>query len=383
MASAQTSTHSEQHKDHIADTAHNCEEHGHSHEEHNHSHEQHSEHTVHQTHSEHAEHGEHGGLGLFDTHGHAHGHSHGHSEGLEGFLDTFIHLAIEFSLLFLGMSIIMSLILIYVPQKKIEKLFTLPYGANHLAALLLAMLTPLCTFSSVPMLQALLRSKAPFSPCITFLLSSPFVSPVILGLLAASFGVKLSILYVLYVCLFALLTSFICAKLDFERYLVASHFLQPITHGCCHHAEDAENHKKTTIPLFFTKILSAIKNGFTNFMRAVPYLFTGILLGALIESFVPVSLLTKYTSADSLLAVPFAALLGLPLHIHLETIIPASKALVENGLPMSIIMAFLVGGAGVSISGLLVLKTLFRTPLLLTITGAVFIFAVIMGFIFS
>ncbi len=347
---------------------------GHNHAEHDHAH----DHTGHD-HSGHNHAHDHAG------HDHA-GHAHDISfdavanTDIQAFLETFMHLAVEFSLLFLSMSILMSFILAYVPQKKIQSLFAASYGRGTFFAMLFAALTPMCTFSTVPMLQGLLRAKVNFGSALTFLLCSPMLSPVIVALMFSTFGWYFTACYILLTGIFAIGTSFCLQKWHFDRYLIATEGWQ--THGedCCSHAHisPVSPHSHS----FWCNARQALMDGLKNFKQALPYLLMGIMLGALVHSFAPQSFLVKHAGQDSFASLGLAALIGLPLHVHLETIIPASKALLEKGLGLGALMAFFVASGGMSLTGLIVLKSVFKTPLLVAITLAVFLFALATGFIF-
>jgi uncharacterized membrane protein YraQ (UPF0718 family) len=78
---------------------------------------------------------------------------------------------------------------------------------------------------------------------------------------------------------------------------------------------------------------------------------------AVIEA-IPTTWLTSYLGADSLLSVPFAALVGVPAYINTEASLPLVASLMDGGMGAGPAMAFLVTGAGTSlgaISGLFVI----------------------------
>ncbi len=386
---ASTSAH--QHDAHLE---HDHEQHGdHSHAPHSEPHDDHNHatdhnHTLdhnHETDHDHAPH-EHE-LGHNHEAGHSHGFSFDSTSSLDlgSFFDTLLHLAIEFSVIFLSMSIIMGLVLAYVPLKKIQSFFAASHGRGHMVALLFGALTPLCTFSTIPMLQGLLRAKVSFGSAITFLLCSPLLSPIILALMFTTFGLYFTLCYALFVALFAVGISICLDKCHFERHIIQSAVLNPHEQSCCGH-DHPQGIYSTPLcppkPSFGHHLRHAVINGFVSFKQALPYLLMGIVLGALVYSFAPQSFLVRHTHNDSLASLGLAALMGLPLHVHIETIIPASKILLEKGMGLGSIMAFFVASGGVSITGIILLKSFFKTPLLVAITLSVFVFSILMGIFF-
>jgi uncharacterized protein len=63
----------------------------------------------------------------------------------------------------------------------------------------------------------------------------------------------------------------------------------------------------------------------------LPYLLLGIALGSVVYGFVPTEFIAQYTSGDSLLAVPIAAVIGIPLYVQAEAIFPLSAVLAAKG----------------------------------------------------
>jgi len=87
-------------------------------------------------------------------------------------------------------------------------------------------------------------------------------------------------------------------------------------------------------------------------------------LGALIHGAVPASLLRQVAGPGNPLAVPLAALAGAPLYVSLSGMLPIAASLAEQGLPIGTVVAFVIGGAGVSIPNLILLNKLFERKLL-------------------
>ena len=107
----------------------------------------------------------------------------------------FLFLAVELSVLFLVISAGVSLIRQKIPDEKIQRMLGARHGKGYLLSALLGAVTPFCSCSTIPMLRGLLSAKAGFGPTLTFLFISPLLNPIIVGLMWATFGWKVTLLY--------------------------------------------------------------------------------------------------------------------------------------------------------------------------------------------
>lgn len=87
------------------------------------------------------------------------------------------------------------------------------------------------------------------------------------------------------------------------------------------------------IPTAFSqKLKLAFQDGWRQFLQISLYLLLGVSLGAIIYGFVPSEFIAKYASGDNFLAVPIAAIIGIPLYARVEALIPLTAALVGKGM---------------------------------------------------
>lgn len=91
----------------------------------------------------------------------------------------------------------------------------------------------------------------------------------------------------------------------------------------------------------------------------------GVSPGAIIYGFVPGEFIAKYASGDSFLAVPIAAIIGIPLYVRVEALIPLTAVLVGKGMGPSAVMALIIGGGGASITEVILLKSMFKMPMII------------------
>jgi len=288
-------------------------------------------------------------------------------------------------------------------------------------------LTPFCSCSTVPITAGLLRGGVPFGPTMSFLFSSPILNPVIVVLFLTLLGYKIAIFYVCVTFLSSILAAWLLSRLgmgnqvkDFSPPGTACCAAQTGTIGsflpsqeifpageCC----DPKNPKAGTTfprepdPVFpvisccagsseITKenisrldetLRVKMKRAFVFAMRTFKqvfwYLLLGAGIGAFIYGFFPQDLVVTVAGPGNPWSIPVAAVIGVPMYIRAETIIPISAALVGKGMGMGTVLALIIGGAGASIPEIILLGSIFKKKLLAAFALNVFLVAMIAGYL--
>lgn len=129
------------------------------------------------------------------------------------------------------------------------------------------------------------------------------------------------------------------------------------------------------------KWVIALKDAWNFFYPVLPYLLIGVLIGAVIHDFIPERFITSIAGDDHPFAIPIAAIIGIPMYIRVETMIPISEALVSKGMSMGAVIALIIGGAGASLPEILLLNKLFKPRLLTSFIAAILFGAIATGYI--
>ena len=324
-------------------------------------------------------------------------------------LDMFVFLAVELTLLFLIISFVIGIILDFMPAKRIQAILGSKGGKGYVSAGLLGALTPFCSCSTIPMLSGLLKARAGFGPTITFLFTSPLMNPIIAGLFLATFGLKVTVIYLAIALVISVLGGIILEKLGFERY-VRQDFIngksrsgcgsskpaksscgddsgcstskpEPAS-SCCSETRPASSCGSSE-PKIDSRWVRIWKETWKQFKKLFPILMLGVGIGSLTYGFVPGDFIARYAGADNLLAIPFAAIIGVPLYIRAEAVIPLSAALATKGMGMGAIMALIIGSAGASLTEVILLKSMFKNQMIAAFLAVIFTMAVSAGVIFS
>lgn len=312
-------------------------------------------------------------------------------------LEMFIFLAVELTILFLAISYLVGVLQEYIPPEKIEKILSSKNGRGYFVAGLLGSITPFCSCSTIPFLKGLLRAKAGFGPMMVFLFSSPLLNPIVISLFVLTFGFKVAILYFSIAMGVAVTAGFVLEKLGFDKYIkpldnnnktcATANCDTPAETSCCDTAVSEESATSCCAPAPVPKTISKWRRiwdvAWADFKTALPYLLIGVTIGSIIHGFIPTEFITKYASDDNPLAIPFAAVIGIPLYLRAITLIPLSEALVLKGMGIGAVMAFIIGSAGASLPEIILLKSMFKNQLILAFLGVVLGMAIFMGLLFA
>jgi uncharacterized protein len=292
----------------------------------------------------------------------------------------FLQIAGELLALFIVVTFLVGLIQEYVPQDKIQRFLTrAPKGVGNVIGAGFGALTPFCSCSTIPILVGLLNTGVPFGICISFLLASPLLNPVIAGLLLTLLGWKITALYIGFTFVAAVLAGFILERLGFASSVKSV----TVVGG---HSNDPIEALSTGVGFWGTqgpRIRRAFGFALTLFKHIFIYLIIGAAVGAVIYGFVPQDIIVRVAGPDNPLAIPIAALIGIPMYIRAETIIPISAVLMAKGMGVGAVVALIIGGAGMSIPEISLLAAIFKKKFVVVFVATILIVAVAAGFLAS
>ena len=284
-------------------------------------------------------------------------------------MSFFIEIAVELIVLFIGITFLVGLIQEYVPGETIKRAL----GGRHriLGSFLGAgfgALTPFCSCSTIPLLLGMLNAGVPFASAMAFLFASPLLNPVIISLFIILLGWKITALYFSVTFLAAIVIGLMLDSLGFANQVKSVAAVR----GCCDckPAEDAKS-----------RVQRSARFAFSLFRQLVPYLLLGAGIGAFIHGFVPTELISSIAGAGNPFAVPVAAIIGVPIYIRAETMIPIGLALIEKGMSTGAVLALVIGGAGASIPELTLLSAIFKRKMLAAFVLTIITIAVAVGYL--
>lgn len=329
-------------------------------------------------------------------------------------LDMFAFLATELIILFLAISYIVGVLQDFLTPEKIQSILSSKKGKGYFISALLGSITPFCSCSTIPFLKGLLRARAGFGPMMVFLFASPLLNPVIIGLFVVTFGWKVALFYFVIAMTISVVAGYVLEKLGFERYVkpeaydavdtpvsncgagLCSESAPVAAKATCSDATKAEPKVEVsccsvdgsaTATIVEEKVSSRwIRIWYStwkDFKQVFPYLMVGIAIGSFIYGFIPTDLIAEYAGEAKWYAIPVAAVIGIPLYIRAEAVIPLSAALVQKGMALGSVMALIIGSAGASLTEVVLLKSIFKNQMIATFLGVILTMAMGAGYLYS
>ena len=292
-------------------------------------------------------------------------------------LRYFVLITIELIALFVFISALVKIILMYVPEEKIRRRLSGAGVFGNIVAAGFGALTPFCACSTIPMTVGFLNAGVPFGSTMSFLIASPLLNPIILGMLGAMVGIKAMVAYFVIAFLCSILFGFLLEKIGAQKY-VKNVRLKPAS--CC--AGSHEVVDKHSLP-FPSKLKVAFAGAWDSLRPIMGYLLVGVALGAGIYGYMPQDFVMKIAGPDNPFAIPVAAVLGIPLYIRAETAIPVGLALMGKGMSIGAVISLIIGGAGMAIPEMTMLASIFKKQLVAMIVLVIFLTAVVSGYLFN
>ena len=294
-------------------------------------------------------------------------------------LNFFIYDTTKILLLLFGVIFLMGIVNSYFPLDKVRNYLSRNklYGLEYLMASLFGVVTPFCSCSSVPLFIGFVRGGIPLGVTFAFLITSPLVNEVAIGLFVGLFGLKTTLIYVVTGVLLGTLAGLILQTLKLEKYLT------PWTKEVLANAQREQNmFQEENLP--FKKRLPIIWNEVMRILKGVvPYVMAGIAIGGLMHGYIPEGFFEQYMNKENLFAVPLATLVAIPMYSNASGILPIVQVLVSKGIPLGTAIAFMMGVVGLSLPEAVLLKKVMNFKLIGVFFGVVTLCIIISGYLFN
>lgn len=294
------------------------------------------------------------------------------STRLAGALNFFIYDTIKILILLAVIIYAVSIIRSFFPPEKTKKLLSHKREFfGNIAAALLGVVTPFCSCSAVPVFIGFVESGVPLGVTFSFLISSPMVNEVAVVLLLGMFGWKIAGIYVASGLAVAIAGGIIIGRLKLENQV--EDYVYQIK------LSDVE------LPDLTWKDRSDYAFGYVKdiLKKVWPYIVVAIAIGGAIHGYAPENFLVKYAGRDNILAVPVAVLIGVPLYSNAAGIIPIVHALMEKGMAVGTVLAFMMAVTALSLPELIILRQVLKPKLIGIFVVIMAITIVFTGYLFN
>ncbi len=294
-------------------------------------------------------------------------------------LNFFVYDSLKILLLLVTIIFCMGIINSYFPIERVRNFLSRNklYGLEYLMASLFGVVTPFCSCSSVPLFIGFVRGGIPLGVTFAFLVSSPLVNEVAIGLFIGLFGIKTTLIYVTSGVLLGTISGFILQKLNLERLLTP--WVKTILADAQKEQESFIAEKQNLmqkLPVIWNETLKILK-GIT------PFVLLGIAIGGLMHGYIPEDFFEKYMAKDNWFAVPAASLLSIPMYSNASGILPIVQVLVSKGIPLGTAIAFMMGVVALSFPEAMLLKKVMTLKLIAIFFSVVTLCIIISGYLFN
>jgi uncharacterized membrane protein YraQ (UPF0718 family) len=236
----------------------------------------------------------------------------------------------------------------------------------------LGMVSPLCTYGTIPIVIDLYRGGVSLAPLLTFLSASSLMNPQLFFITWGGLGRDISFLRVGGVFLFTILlgsTILIC-----EKKIVSQ------TESINQKFNRKESTEKKLRDFNFKESISSF---FGNLEFVGFYLLLGTVISTLLETFVPLSTVLQRTTGADWLTVIAASVLGIPVYACGGATVPLVYMLLTNGMSIGAALGFLIVGPGTRITPLLALGSFLSKKMLAVYVVSLLTFAIVFGMILN
>jgi len=293
---------------------------------------------------------------------------------LAGALEFFIYDSIKIFFLLSVIIFIVSIIRSYFPPERTKKILShkKEFIGNILAALL-GIVTPFCSCSAVTLFIGFVEAGVPLGVTFSFLISSPMVNEVAVVLLWGLFGWKIALIYLGTGLLVAIVAGMIIGKLKLETW-VEEYVYKIKTMGA------AVDMAKQT---FRDRLVYARENTTDILKKVWAYVIVAIGIGGFIHGYVPEDFLVRYAGPQNPFGVPIAVALGVPLYSNAAGVIPIVYALMEKGMSMGTVLAFMMAVTALSLPEMIILRKVLKVKLLAVFVSIMTVTIIGVGYLFN
>lgn len=235
-----------------------------------------------------------------------------------------------------------------------EKVRTYVQGKSKFAARVLAILlgvvTPFCSCSSVPLFIGFVEAGIPLGVTFSFLIASPMVNEIAVVMLLGVVGWKITALYVASGLVVAYFGGILMEKFKPEKWV--EDYVWKIQMGETQHiAQDNSLSARNQYAIAEVKKIVG---------RIWKWVILGVGLGALFHGYFPENWAANLGDTNNFLAVPMAVLIGVPLYSNAVGVIPLAEAMLLKGVAMGTTLAFMMSIAALSLPELLILRKVIK-----------------------
>ena len=294
-------------------------------------------------------------------------------------INFFFYDSLKILILLFLISAVMGVINAYFPIDRLRNFLQSHklYGLDYLLASLFGAITPFCSCSSIPLFIGFVKGGIPLGVTFSFLITSPLVNEVAVAMFLGTFGVKVTVIYVLSGILLGTIGGIILGRFRLERFL--SPWVIQIQQQSMAETQAwiADNTS------FWKRLPDILKDSWSIVKGVILYVLIGIAIGAGIHGFVPEGFFSGALGSGQWWTVPLAVVLAVPMYSNAAGIIPLIEAFVQKGVALGTAISFMMAVVGLSLPEATMLKKVMTWKLIGIFFGTVTLFIILSGWVFN
>ena len=298
---------------------------------------------------------------------------------LSGAVNFFVYDSIKILILLFLISSIMGIVNAYFPIERLRNYLVSHrlYGLQYLLASVFGAITPFCSCSSIPLFIGFVKGGIPLGVTLAFLITSPLVNEVAVAMFLSSFGVKVTVIYVVSGILLGCIGGIVLGRMRLEPYL--SDWVKQVQAQSEQQSEQWEKDNTT----FFQRLPTIVRDAWQIVRSVLLYVLIGIGIGAFMHGFIPEGFFEQYMSRNNWYAVPLSVILAVPMYANAAGIVPVVEVFVAKGIPLGTAIAFMMAVVGLSLPEATLLKKVMTWRLISIFFATVTLFIILSGYMFN
>ena len=245
-----------------------------------------------------------------------------------------------------------------------------------ISASVIGIISPLCTYGTIPVVIELYKSGVHIAPLVSFLAASSLMNPQLFIMTMGGItdiGLEMAVVLTVAILIFSVALGMLTYLIP-TKYIIKKNIVLYEDCGC-----NIINRGKKLfmIKQYFINCLKNLKHvGF--------YLLIGIFIGALVGLYIPKTFLhNALNGGNQLQSILFSALLGVPLYACGGGAIPFVNSMIQNELMgKGSALAFFIVGSATRPAPLSAMASLFTPLFLIGYCVFLIISSVLMGFVY-
>jgi len=248
----------------------------------------------------------------------------------------------------------------------------------------LGVLSPMSTFSAIPIVGALMAVGVPAPPLMAFLVSSPLMNPSLFVITGGALGWQMAVARAISAFILGITAGMAARFLEIRGILDFSKSVNPRIVGQVvfqeAEASRSENSARSRIKREFRDFLKELK-GFTAFIGK--YFLLALLIASVVQTMISPDWVISLVGVGNRHSILVSVALGIPLYACGGGSIPIIEILVRMGMTQGAALAFFLAGPATKFSTILTLNAVVKKQVTAFYLVIMLLGAAILGYAYS